>query len=189
MIYLKCPLCGATLSVPEEYKNDKQLHCSQCQQNFDNTPALYQQVQFKKIKKRKKGGQTLQDSSINKKSGGGSCCIWIIVLIVGGIISMFMDTTESIKIDGKTVYVITKDLYMPKSEKTAKDYTDAMYENRNDEFGRTVYQLDHLDDMTLLHQGDEVVVIKGSFLHGYTVRKLSTYETAIVPNKDYLRKK
>lgn len=37
MLYTKCPHCGATLSVPEEYKDDKRLHCSQCEQNFDNT--------------------------------------------------------------------------------------------------------------------------------------------------------
>ena len=36
MIYTKCPHCGAMLSVPEEYKNDKRLHCSRCEQNFDN---------------------------------------------------------------------------------------------------------------------------------------------------------
>ena len=36
MIYTKCPNCGATLSVPEEYKDDRLLHCSQCNQNFDN---------------------------------------------------------------------------------------------------------------------------------------------------------
>lgn len=37
MIHVKCPHCGSTLSVPEEYKNDKQLHCGVCNQNFKNT--------------------------------------------------------------------------------------------------------------------------------------------------------
>lgn len=36
MTYVNCPHCGATLSVPDEYKNDKRLHCSQCNQNFEN---------------------------------------------------------------------------------------------------------------------------------------------------------
>ena len=41
MTYVNCPHCGATLSVPEEYKNDKRLHCSQCNQNFENDKNIY----------------------------------------------------------------------------------------------------------------------------------------------------
>lgn len=36
MIYIKCPHCKATLSVPDEYKTDKRLHCSKCNNDFDN---------------------------------------------------------------------------------------------------------------------------------------------------------
>lgn len=41
--YIQCPHCGANLSVPEEYKNDKRLHCSKCDKVFDNPIHLVKQ--------------------------------------------------------------------------------------------------------------------------------------------------
>lgn len=57
MTCVKCPHCGANLSVPEEFKNDKQLHCSQCNQNFDNN---------KEKEKPKKTPQTNLNSQVYK---------------------------------------------------------------------------------------------------------------------------
>lgn len=37
MIYTQCPHCGATLSVPDEFKRDPRLHCNVCGKDFDNT--------------------------------------------------------------------------------------------------------------------------------------------------------
>lgn len=67
MIYTKCPNCGATLSVPDEYKNDKQLHCSQCNQNFENKKNFLWKAPTEKFKPVPKRNEQPEELSLKGK--------------------------------------------------------------------------------------------------------------------------
>lgn len=76
MTYVNCPHCGATLSVPDEYKNDKRLHCSQCNQNFDND--INAQHIDSEVKKNNVSKQSSQTGWTKKQKRG----LWVMAFCI-----------------------------------------------------------------------------------------------------------
>ena len=120
MIYIKCPHCGATLSVPEEYKNDKRLHCSKCEQNFDNTYTPPEKEQLKKSSKTTVSKQTGtnygQQSNNQELSWKGKILITIIIFIVYSICYITCDGNNA-------------------------DYDTSEFKVKNSEWDGSVYQV------------------------------------------------
>ena len=83
MIYTKCPNCGATLSVPEEYKDDRLLHCSQCNQNFENDRNFLWKDKNEKPKRTPKHNNQSEELSLKGKIVS-TIVIFIIAFIAYG---------------------------------------------------------------------------------------------------------
>lgn len=186
-LYIKCPHCGATLSLPEEFKSDKQLHCSKCNQNFENT------LDKQKIIQADVDNSTSKSPSRKRRRKRGSIEIGtkgkiIISIIILALYSWwYLASQDSIKTDGQTIYTITHDIYAPTTEEAAKNFIHSAIENRDDEIAKLEYMLrtgSHC--MISISQGDRVIVLK-KVPSGYKIRRLSDYQTAIVPNEKYLK--
>ncbi|WP_156104796.1 hypothetical protein [Hoylesella timonensis] len=183
MTYVNCPHCGATLSVPEEYKNDKRLHCSQCNQNFENDKNIL----WKAPKVKPKPTPNQKNAPSEELSLKGKIITTIVIFIIA-FIAYGACEGGGIKVDGKTVYVVTENYYAPATEAAAKRMVNSAVENQHDAIGflETMYENEREGEMTHLFEGEKVVVVK-EVSTGYKVRKLSDFTTAIIPNKTYLR--
>lgn len=181
MIRVKCPHCGAVLSVPEEYKYDKQLHCGICNQNFNYT--------YTPPKKRTSETSSFNQNNNNELSLKGKIITTIVIfaLCFWGYGACQNLSKNRIQDDGKTVYVVIRDIVAPAAEEDFKKFMKGAANNEHDEIGMTAYMLNHDISMTALSAGDRVVVVRHVF-GTYKVRRLSDYSTAIVPNGDCLRK-
>jgi len=117
-----------------------------------------------------------------KKNG---CLIFIIFIALVSAIAYFTDGGERIKADGKTEYIITKDIYAPTTEETAKSMINSMAKNGNDAISNFEYIYNNDANFTHVHANEKVVVLR-KVSSGYLIRKLRDYQTAVVPNDSYL---
>lgn len=192
-LYTKCPHCGAILALPEEFQNDKQLHCSKCDRNFENTHDQQEAAQVQYSNKNSQNAANGQSNSVRKKRKRkrgskemgikGKIITTITLLIL--ILWWQRYSQGNIKTDGHTIYTITQDIYAPTTEEAAKNYIHSAIDNQNDPVGQFEYMYNNSNSMTHMFQGDRVVVVKETS-SGYKIRRLSDYQTAIVPNEKYL---
>lgn len=142
--YAKCPHCGANLSVPEEFKNDKQLHCSLCNQNFDNTST-------KQITPKANGKH--REYIPKKKSSDFYAYMFIILVVCVGVVVSAVngcdDTSSSSPRIGDRVVVVT-------------NTWGAIDDDASDELGRAMVAEDHLGLYTLTQSGKVRHIWKGS---------------------------
>lgn len=113
------------------------------------------------------------------------CLIFIIFIALVSAIAYFTDGGERIKADGKTEYIITKDIYAPTTEETAKSMINSMAKNGNDAISNFEYIYNNDANFTHVHANEKVVVLR-KVSSGYLIRKLRDYQTAVVPNDSYL---
>lgn len=187
-LYIKCPHCGATLSLPEEFKNDKQLHCGKCNQNFENTLNKQKVIQPDVDNSTSKSPSKKRRRKRGSKEIGTKGKIIISIIILALYSWWYLASQDSIKADGQTTYIITQDIYAPTTEEAAKDFIHSAVENQNDEIEMSEEYIVRIADnsMVLISQGDRVIVQK-KVSSGYKIRRLSDYQTAIVPNEKYLK--
>ena len=114
------------------------------------------------------------------------CLLFIIIIAFVSVIAYFTDGGERIKADGKTEYVITKDIYAPSTEDAAKSMINSMARNGNDAVSNFEYIYNNDASFTHVFANDKVVVLR-KVSSGYLIRKLRDYQTAVVPNDSYLR--
>lgn len=165
---IQCPNCGNQLSLPNELQNEYYLCCNICYQDFANP-----------LKSFGRGENYL------KKHG---CLLFIILIAFVGVIAYFSDGGERIKADGKTEYIITKNIYAPSTEEAAKSMINSMVKNGNNAVSNFEYVYNNDANFTHVYADDKVVVLR-KVSSGYLIRKLRDYQTAVVPNDSYLSEK
>lgn len=163
---IQCPNCGNQIVLPKELQSEYYLRCNICNQDFANP-----------LKPLGRGENYL------KKYG---CLFFIIFVAFISVIAYFTDGGERIKADGKTVYIITKDIYAPSTEETAKSMINSMAKNGNNAVSNFEYVYNNNANFTHVFANDKVVVLR-IVSSGYLIRKLRDYQTAVVPNDSYLR--
>lgn len=160
MTYVNCPHCGATLSVPDEYKNDKRLHCSQCNQNFDNDKnILWKAPKEEPRTSRKKNSQTRRTKQQKRGLWVLTFCVCIVLYHCGAFESTATDTPEI----GDRV-IIVKNTWGT-SDKDNDDLGDAMV--AGDAFG--IYEQTRSGKAKYIWQGSHGKVIHSSW-HRFQVR-------------------
>lgn len=146
--YAKCPHCGANLSVPEEFKNDKQLHCSLCNQNFDNTST-------KRIIPKAKGKYRAQGNTYPQKSKSSDSYAYIVIFLLICVVAIVSavngcdDTSLSSPRIGDRVVVVT-------------NTWGSIDDDASDELGRAMVAEDHIGLYTLTQSGKVRHIWKGS---------------------------
>lgn len=154
MTYVNCPHCGATLSVPEEYKNDKRLHCSQCNQNFDNDKnILWKAPKEEPRTSLKKNSQTGWTKQQKRGLWVLTFCVCIVLYHCGAFESTSTDTPEI----GDRVIVVENT--WGTSDKDNDALGDAMV--AGDAFG--IYEQTSSGKAKHIWQGSHGKVIHGSW--------------------------
>ena len=161
-----CPNCGNQIILPKELQNEYYLRCNNCNQDFANPLTALG-----------------RGENYLKKYG---CLLFIIIIAFVSVIAYFTDGGERIKADGKTEYVITKDIYAPSTEDAAKSMINSMARNGNDAVSNFEYIYNNDASFTHVFANDKVVVLR-KVSSGYLIRKLRDYQTAVVPNDSYFR--
>lgn len=164
-VIIQCPNCKNQITLPKKLQKEYYLRCNVCNQDFANP-----------LKSLGRGENYL------KKNG---CLIFIIFIALVSAIAYFTDGGERIKADGKTEYIITKDIYAPTTEETAKSMINSMAKNGNDAISNFEYIYNNDANFTHVHANEKVVVLR-KVSSGYLIRKLRDYQTAVVPNDSYL---
>lgn len=143
MEYVKCPYCGATLSVPEEYKNDKHLHCSQCEKIFENLPKLKVQHQPSNPITRKRRKRNTE-WTIRQKLG---LCVFIFAVCNFLYHCGACEPSDSPKIGDRII--ITTNTFGTIGEETSKELYRTI--EADDAIGR--YELVHDGKVQFIWQG------------------------------------
>lgn len=89
--------------------------------------------------------------------------------------------------DGKTVYVMNKDMYVPGNEEIAKELNRFIARNPNDKLGYLEFIYDNEWCFHHFFEGDEVVVYSHNAA-GYRIRNLRTSEIGYMPSSCLSRK-
>ena len=89
--------------------------------------------------------------------------------------------------DGKTVYVMNKDMYVPGNEEIAKELNRFIARNPNDKLGYLEFIYDNEWCFHHFFEGDEVVVYSHNAA-GYRIRNQRTLEIGYMPGSCLSRK-
>lgn len=151
--YVKCPHCGATLSVPDEYINDNRLHCSQCNQNFDNNkkPAKERVVSASE-----KQVESMGFTGWTKQQKRGLWCLAFLVCVILYHCGAF--ESDGVPQIGDRVTVVS-DTWGTLDEESSERLGDAMV--ADDAVGR--YELTRQGKSKYIWKGSKGKVIHGSW--------------------------
>ena len=173
---LKCPYCGATLEVPDEYKNDKRLHCSLCNKDFDNAVCLSDtQSELHHVQKE----PAISDTKLNKKQKQGLWVWGIFICIMLYYCGSF--GSGGVPQIGDRV-VTTKDTWGAIDEKTFDEIGDALVAGDN----MGLYQLPQTGRAKFISKSSTGKVIHGS----WTIIQIRFDDGSLYwVNTEYVKKK
>lgn len=141
MLHIVCPKCEATLSINNEYINDKQLHCSVCNKNFNNHIYQHSTNPFSVYSFAQYKDTASKYININKKYVG-----WIIIGIIVFAILFSGETTPKL---GDRVRITTETI-------------GATDESTEKEVRQAGGAKDHLAILQLMAEGRARIIPAGS---------------------------